>query len=402
MPSTKCRRCLWHQRHRFCTCALRLPDAHDPEVDHGTGDHVDDSREQGLGCGRGLRDDRRVAVRVMGPPLRLIPQEQLTHILSTAESGENPLISGIFLPIIERIVDRLEGMSILVAVVDAGSLSAASRQLGIPLATVSRKVGELEAHLKTRLLNRSTRQLSLTEAGESYVASCRRILEEIGEVERAATGEYAAPKGYLVATAPLVFGQQHVVPVMASFLAHYPDIDARLLLTDRNVHFLEEHVDVAVRIGQLPDSTLVAIRIGETRPIVCASPAYLAAHGTPGTPAELANHACISFDGLTSSRAWTFCAGKSEQTVQIHSRLVTNTAESAIDAAAHGTGLTRVLSYQVADALREGRLQLVLEKFKLAPLPIHLVHAGQTPLPLKLRAFLDFMSPRLKARISTA
>jgi DNA-binding transcriptional LysR family regulator len=299
-------------------------------------------------------------------------------------------------------MDRLEAMSILVAVVDAGSLSAASRQLAIPLATVSRKVGELEAHLKTRLLQRTTRQLSLTEAGESYVASCRRLLEEIEEVERAATGEYAAPKGYLVATAPVVLGRLHIVPVMASFLEHYPDINARLFLIDRNVHFLEEHVDVAVRIGELPDSALVAIRVGEARSIVCASPAYLAAHGTPGTPAELANHACISFNGLTSARAWTFSDGKSEQTVAIHSRLVTNTADSAMNAAMHGAGLTRLLSYHVADALREGRLQLVLEQFELAPLPIHLVHAGQAPLPLKLRAFLDFMSPRLKARISTA
>ncbi|MGF6722125.1 DNA-binding transcriptional LysR family regulator [Paraburkholderia sp. GAS41] len=299
-------------------------------------------------------------------------------------------------------MDRLEAMSLLIAVVDAGSLSAASRQLAIPLATVSRKVSELEAHLKTRLLQRTTRQLSLTEAGESYVASCRRLLEEIEEVERAATGEYAVPKGYLVATAPVVLGRLHIVPVMASFLEHYPDITARLFLIDRNVHFLEEHVDVAVRIGELPDSALVAIRVGETRSIVCASPAYLAAHGTPGTPAELANHACISFNGLTSSRAWTFSDGKSQQTVPIHSRLVTNTADSAMNAAMLGAGLTRLLSYHVVDAVREGRLQIVLEPFELAPLPIHLVHAGQAPLPLKLRAFLDFMSPRLKARISTA
>ena len=286
-------------------------------------------------------------------------------------------------------MDRLEWMSILIAVVDAGSLSAASRQLGIPLATISRKVGELEAHLKTRLLHRTTRQISLTEVGESYVASCRRILEDIIETERAATGEYAAPRGHLVATAPLILGRLHVVPVMASFLAHYPEINARLLLTDRAVHLLEEHVDVALRIGRLPDSTLVAIRVGETRPVVCASPAYLAAHGTPATPAELANHACVTFDGLTSPHVWTFCVGRSEQTVQIHSRLVTNTAESAVDAAMHGAGLTRVLSYQVTDALRGGRLQLVLEKYRLAPLP------------LKLRAFLDFMSPRLRALVAT-
>lgn len=321
-------------------------------------------------------------------------------MLSVTESRENPLTSGIFLPIIERLMDRLEAMAILVAVVDAGSLSAASRQLGMPLATVSRKVGDLEAHLKTRLLHRTTRQLSLTEAGESYVASCRRILEEVGEVERAATGEYAAPKGHLVITAPVVFGRLHVVPVLAAFLMQYPEIDARLFLTDRHVHLLEEHVDVATRIGHLPDSTLVAMRVGEARLVICANPGYLSARGTPVSPDQLANHACITFDGLTSPHAWTMSTGKSEQSVQIHSRLVTNTAESAIDAALHGAGVTRVLSYQVADALREGRLQLVLEKFEPAPLPIHLVHAGQAPLPLKLRAFLDYMLPGLKARIA--
>jgi DNA-binding transcriptional LysR family regulator len=267
----------------------------------------------------------------------------------------------------------------------------------MPLTTVSRKVGELEERLKTRLLHRTTRQLSLTEAGESYVASCRRLLEEVEEVERAASGEYVTPKGDLVVTAPVVFGRLHVVPIMTAFLTHYPDINGRLFLTDRTVHLLEEHVDAAVRVGQLPDSTSVAMRVGEVRRVVCASPDYLAAHGEPTAPAELASHACINFDGLTSSRAWTFSAGKSEQTVPIRPRLVTNTAESSIDAAALGLGLTRVLSYQAADAVRAGRLQFVLEEFESSTLPVHVVHAGQTPLPLKLRAFLDFMTPRLKA-----
>jgi DNA-binding transcriptional LysR family regulator len=297
-------------------------------------------------------------------------------------------------------MDRFEAMSVLVAVVDAGSFSSASRQLGMPLTTVSRKIGELEAHLKTRLLHRTTRQLSLTEAGESYVASCRRLLEELVEVERAATGEYMTPKGYLVVTAPVVFGRLHVVPIMTAFLKHYPEIDARLFLTDRNVHLLEEHVDAAVRVGQLPDSTSVAMRIGNVRRVVCASPDYLAAHGRPTVPADLARHACVNFDGLTSSREWVFAAGKSEETVPIRPRLVTNTAESSIDAAASGLGLTRVLSYQAADAVRQGRLEFVLEEFESAPLPVHLLHAGQTPLPLKLRAFLDFMAPRLQAQLA--
>lgn len=297
-------------------------------------------------------------------------------------------------------MNRLESMSILVAVVDSGSLSAAARRLGMPLATVSRKIGELESHLKTRLLLRTTRQLSLTEAGSSYVAACRRILEEIGEAERAATGEYASPKGELVVTAPIVFGRLHVVPVVAEFLAHYPEIDISLVLTDRVVHLMDEHVDVAVRIGELPDSTLVAMGVGSVRRVVCASPAYLANHGVPARPCDLTGHECISFEVLASKLAWVFGSGKSELSVPVHSRLAVNTAEAAIAAAILGVGLIRVLSYQVVDAIRNNALCVVLDTFESAPLPVSLVHKGQVPLPLKLRAFLDFLTPRLRTRIS--
>ena len=297
-------------------------------------------------------------------------------------------------------MNRLESMSILVAVVDSGSLSAAARRLGMPLATVSRKIGELESHLKTRLLLRTTRQLSLTEAGSSYVAACRRILEEIGEAERAATGEYASPKGELVVTAPIVFGRLHVVPVVAEFLAHYPEIDISLVLTDRVVHLMDEHVDVAVRIGELPDSTLVAMGVGSVRRVVCASPAYLANHGVPARPCDLTGHECISFEVLASKLAWVFGSGKSELSVPVHSRLAVNTAEAAIAAAILGVGLIRVLSYQVVDAIRNNALCVVLDTFESAPLPVSLVHKGQVPLPLKLRAFLDFVTPRLRTRIS--
>jgi DNA-binding transcriptional LysR family regulator len=297
-------------------------------------------------------------------------------------------------------MNRLEAMHVLVAVVDSGSLSGAARRLDMPLATVSRKVGELEAHLNTRLLHRTTRQLSLTEAGASYVAACRRILEEIGEAERAATGEYAAPKGELVVTAPVVFGRLHVVPVVADFLAHYGEIDVNLVLTDRVVHLMDEHADVAVRIGDLPDSTLMATRVGTVRRVICASPAYLAQHGVPATPRDLAAHQCITFEVLASRRAWAFGSGKSELSVPVHSRLAVNTAEAAIAAAILGVGLIRVLSYQVADAVRDNALCVVLDTFESAPLPIHLVHKGQAPLPLKLRAFLDFVTPRLRARKS--
>jgi DNA-binding transcriptional LysR family regulator len=295
-------------------------------------------------------------------------------------------------------MNRLDSMSILIAVVDAGSLSAAARLLDMPLATVSRKVAELEAHLNTRLLHRSTRQLSLTEAGISYVAACRRILEEIGEAERAATGEYASPKGELLVTAPVAFGRLHVVPVVAEFLTQYPDISVNLLLTDRVVHLMDEHADAAIRIGELPDSMLMATRVGTVRRLICASPGYLAAHGVPARPQDLAGHACITFEVLASMRAWVFGSGKGELSVPVQSRLTVNTAEAAIAAATLGVGLIRVLSYQVADAVREQALRVVLEEFESAPLPVSLVHTGQAPLPLKLRAFLDFVTPRLRAR----
>ncbi|HEY8005988.1 MAG TPA: LysR family transcriptional regulator [Methylocella sp.] len=297
-------------------------------------------------------------------------------------------------------MDRLESMSILVTAVETGSLSAAARRLGLPLTTVSRKVSDLEAHLKTRLLNRSSRQLGLTDAGRSYVAACKRILEDVGEAERAASGEYSAPKGGLMITAPIVFGRLHVLPVVTEFLAAYPDIDVRFVLADHVVNLLEDPIDLALRIGALPDSGLIATRVGAIRRVVCGSPAYFAAHGTPKHPSELATHACVTFEGLMAPDAWTFDTGKSALSVAIHSRLVINTAEAAVDAATMGLGITRVLSYQIAQAARAGLLSMVLQEFEPPPSPVSLVYAGGRLLPLKLRAFLDFAAPRLKARLS--
>jgi DNA-binding transcriptional LysR family regulator len=296
-------------------------------------------------------------------------------------------------------MDRLESMSILVAAVEAGSLSAAGRRLGAPLATISRKVSELEVHLKTRLLNRSSRRLTLTDAGRSYIEACKRILEDVGEAERAASGEYSAPKGDLIITAPIVFGRLHVLPIAMEFLKAYPDIDIRIVLADRLLNLLEDHIDLAVRIGDLPDSSLVATRIGAIRRVACGSPAYFAERGTPKIPAELGMHDCITFEGLSSPHSWDFTMAKSDASISIHSRLVVNTAEAAIDAAIAGVGITRVLSYQIANAVQADALAVVLEKFEPEPSPVSLVYTGQRLLPLKLRAFLDFAAPRLKARL---
>jgi len=296
-------------------------------------------------------------------------------------------------------VDRLASMSVLVAVAECGSLSAASRRLGLPLATVGRRISDLETRLKTRLFDRDSRTLTLTIAGQAYLAACKRILEDVTEAERAASGEYTAPKGQLLITAPIVFGRTHILPIAIEFLKAYPDVDIRLVLADRVLNLLEDHLDLAVRIGVLPDSSLVAHKVGQIRHVVCASPAYLAKRGVPESPEQLASHDCITFDGLTSSDRWSFVTDKSETWISIHSRLVVNTAEAAIDAAIGGIGVTRVLSYTVAEAVKAGTLVIVLKNFEPAPWPISLVRRGQQPLPLKLRAFLDFASPRLKTML---
>lgn len=298
-------------------------------------------------------------------------------------------------------MDRLEAMTVFLNAVDGGSLSAAGRCLDMPLATVSRKLSDLEAHLKTRLLNRSTRRLTLTDAGRDYLVACKRILEDVANTERAAAGEFAEPRGDLVITAPIVFGRLHVLPVIADFLAAYPKVDVRLVQGDRIVHLQDDHVDLAVRIGELPDSRLKAMRVGSTRRVVCASPGYIAARGLPLTPHELSEHQCISFDAVSSSEAWRFLVDGVDVSVPLHSRLMVNTAEAAVDAAAAGVGVTRVLSYQIESAQRSGQLQAILRDFEAAPLPIHLIYAGQKRLPLKLRAFLDYAIPRLRDRLAS-
>ena len=235
-------------------------------------------------------------------------------------------------------VDRLEAMSLLVSAVEWGSLSAAGRKLGVPLPTVSRKISDLEAHLNTRLLTRSTRRLALTDAGAAYVAAAKRILDEVSEAERAASGEYAAPRGDLVITAPVVFGRLHVLPVINDFLVRYPEINVRLALSDRNLHLIDDHIDVGVRIGALADSALAAIRVGAVRLVVCGSPAYFAGHGVPQRPEDLTALAAVTFDPVAFSENWIFPDPKSnrELRVPVRSRLSVNTAEAAIDAAAAG------------------------------------------------------------------
>ena len=303
-------------------------------------------------------------------------------------------------------MDRLEGMSIVLAVAEAGSLSAAARRLNTPVATASRKITELEAHLRAKLFDRSARKLTLTDSGLSYVAAQKRILADLSEADRAATGEYTKPTGELIVTAPVSLGRLYLIPILAEFLRAYPDIDVRLLLVERILSLPEDHVDVALRVGALPDSRLIALRLGTISEVVCASPAYLEARGTPRTPDELAEHDCIIFDpsfgyeGLLRPDVWQFVRGGAEVAITVRPRLVVSNLQAACDAAQAGIGLTRALSYHVGAAVEAGTLTTVLDEFQLLPRPVSFVYAAGRFMPIKLRAFLDFAAPRLKARLT--
>lgn len=299
-------------------------------------------------------------------------------------------------------MDRFDAMAMLVAAVDAGSLSKASQRLGLPLATVSRKVADLERHLRATLLIRSAKGLTLTDAGRSYVEAAKAILDQLGEAERAAAGEYVEPRGDLIVTAPTMFGRLHVLPTVTGFLDAYPDVAVDLKLTDRVAHFLDDQIDVALRIGQLPDSSLLATRLGEVRHVVCASPGYLATHGAPASPDELTRHRVVSFESVSSGGSWPFLQDGQARTGAFRARLGVTTIDAALDAGRAGAGLVRALSYQVNEDVRAGRLRVVLEAFEAPPRPVHLVYAPQGRLPLKLRAFIDFVVPRLRERLLQA
>jgi DNA-binding transcriptional LysR family regulator len=299
-------------------------------------------------------------------------------------------------------VDRFDAIRTLIAAVDGGSLSAASRALGVPLPTVSRKVSELEAHLGTQMVVRTSRKLLLTAAGSAFVQASRRVLSDLEEAERAASGEYQTPRGELLITAPIMFGKLHILPLVLEFLRAYPDVNVRLVLADDVLDLVDNHVDVAARLGHLPDSGLVATRVGEVRWITLASPSYLAQRGTPEVPADLANHDCLAFEGLQTLRSWSFgSGGDGPGPVAIRPRLAVNTADALIEAAEVGLGVVRMMSYQAATALREGRLVRLLHAYEPEAIPVHLVHTGPSLVPLKLRVFLDFAAPGLKRALAT-
>jgi DNA-binding transcriptional LysR family regulator len=296
-------------------------------------------------------------------------------------------------------MDRLEAMSMVLAVAEAGSLSAAARQNRTPLATVSRKVWELEEHLRTKLFHRTSRALVPTDVGRSFIAATKRILADVAEAERTASGEYSTPRGELTVSAPISLGRTHLLPVVAEFLATFPEVDVQLSFQDRAVNLLEEHVDVALRIGALADSSLIAARIGEVRRVVCASPTYLKLRGSPKLPEDLSKHDCITYVPIQSPGTWTFKRGEMEYVVPVRSRLIVSNLESACDAARAGIGITVLFSYLVAELVKSGELTPLLQDFQPAPRPISFVYSPNRFMPVKLRAFLDFAIPRLRHRL---
>lgn len=296
-------------------------------------------------------------------------------------------------------MDRLEAMSAFTAVAEDGSFSAASRRLGMPLATVSRKVSELEEHLGAELLTRTTRKVTLTEIGQQFLLTCRRVLGELDEAERLASGEYRAPRGDLIVSAPMGLGSAYLAPIVTEFLAAYPEIDIDLRLSDRVVNLLDEQIDVALRIAQLADSSMIAVKLGVVRHVVCASPDYLKARGTPASIQDLSRHACVTFTALEAPREWTFREKERITRIAVKSRLSVSSASAAVAAAVAGVGVARLLCYQVSKALADKQLRLVLRDYEPEPLPVSLVYPGGRLMPQKLKAFMDFVVPRLKRQL---
>jgi DNA-binding transcriptional LysR family regulator len=304
-------------------------------------------------------------------------------------------------------MDRLDAMAAFVAAVDEGSLAAAGRRLNHSPAGVTRAIAALEDRLGTQLLQRTTRALHLTPFGEAYIGTCRQVLDALAVAERGAAAEQDMPGGLLTVTAPVLFGQMRLRPVLDQFLDANPAVEARLLLLDRVVSLVDEGIDVAARLAHLPDSALIATRLGEVRQVLCASAAYLGKRGEPSAPAELLHHACIVSNPEAAAVSWSFAPGPQAgrhglQPVAIRPRLAVTGATAAIDSALEGRGIARVLSYQVAEHLRAGRLIRLLRGFEPPPIPVHLVFPAARNATAKLRAFIDFATPPLRAALATA
>jgi len=289
-------------------------------------------------------------------------------------------------------MDRIDAMQAFVAVADLQGFAPAARKLGLSPSGVTRLIAALEQRLGARLLQRTTRSVTLTDIGTRYLERARRILADVEEAEGSAQDERTRPSGRLVVSAPVGFGRLHVSPVMSAYLKRYPEVSAELRLADRMVNLVEDGIDLAVRIGHLADSSLVARHVGEMRRIVVASSGYLKQRGEPNAPEAVTSHETIQFGAMTASPDWRFVEDGREIRVTCTPRFTTNSADAAIQYAEQGGGLTRVLAYQAADAIKGGRLRVVLAQFEQPPLPIHIVYPTSRLLSAKVRTFIDLVT----------
>lgn len=294
-------------------------------------------------------------------------------------------------------MDRFHLMNVFVAVAEAGSFAGAARRLNLSPPAVTRAVVALEERLGVVLLIRTTRVVRVTEAGARYLEDARRILLEMEEADAAAAGVNATPQGHLAVTAPVIFGKLYVMPIIAEYQSAFEQTTVAALFLDRVVNFIDEGMDVGVRIGPLPDSSLRAIRVGRVRRVVVGAPAYLERHGIPQTPHDLARHRLVAASGISPSNDWTFQAAGEKPTVRVQPRIVTNTNDGALEAARRGYGLTRLLSYQVAPQLATGELEVVLADFEGPDLPVHVIHREGRHGSAKVRSFVDMAVDRLRA-----
>ncbi len=290
-------------------------------------------------------------------------------------------------------MDRWQAMRIFVKVAESESFAESARHLNMSAPAVTRAVAALEEMIGTRLFVRTTRAVKLTESGIRYVEDCRRILSDIAEAEAAAAGAFAKPSGTLAVTAPAMFGHMYVLPIMTEYLDANPTVSGRTLFIDRQVNIVEEGIDVAIRIGHLPDSGFTAIRVGSVRRVICGSPAYFEKHGIPMTPSDLKDHRIVTSTSAWASPEWRFA---NDERMVVRPGLQCNTNEAAIAMAVNGWGLTRVLNYQIGPALVEGDLQIVLSDHEEATLPVHLLHPAGRHAPAKVRAFLELAVSRLR------
>lgn len=286
--------------------------------------------------------------------------------------------------------DRLDAMQLFVAVADTGGFAVAARKAGLAPSVVTRLIAGLEERLGVRLLQRTTRSVKLTDAGARYLERCRRILADVEDAELSAHEERAQPRGRLVVSAPVLFGRMHVAAIVSRYVQTYPEVRVELRLSDRFVNLVEDGVDVAIRIGVLDDSSLVARQLGRTRRMLVASPEYLAGpSGIPKQPSDLPNHNLVSFDAITPGRTWPFCKGNRTIDIEVEPGFATNSGEAALDHVIAGGGITAALCYQADAALRARSLVEVLEPFSPPPMPIHAVFPSSRLLSTTVRAFIN-------------